>query len=189
MTNQRDITEILQNLRHLEGEGTKVGDDLYDVVYHELRRIAGRLMRGERAEHTFQPTDLVHEAYLKLIDQTRVTWQDRAHFFAIAARIMRRILVDHARRKARLKHGGGAQRVTWTESIGVQSQLCLETLALDTAMSRLAELDPRMEKVVELKVFGGLTIREIAHALDVSTRTVDDDWRVAKQWLSNELSV
>ncbi len=183
-----DVTRILLELGRAGPDDPAVAAHLYEVVYEEMRRIAGRMMRGERPGHTLQPTALVHEVYIRLVDQTRVEWQNRAHFYAVAARIMRRILVDHARRRARLKRGGGEERVTWDEALGLGRDPSHETLALDRALTRLSELDPRMERVVELRVFGSLTVREVAHALGVSMRTVDNDWLVAKQWLTRELA-
>ncbi|MBD3236547.1 MAG: sigma-70 family RNA polymerase sigma factor [Candidatus Eisenbacteria bacterium] len=183
-----DVTRILQELCQEGAQSPEVTDRLYEAVYDELRRIAARLMKSERADHTLQPTALVHEAYLRLVDQTKVEWRCRAHFFAVAARVMRRILVDHARRRTRQKRGGGEQRVTWNEDLGLCHSRTHETLALDRALARLAELDPRMERVVELRVFGGLTIREVAYALGISTRTVDGDWMVAKGWLAREFT-
>lgn len=183
-----DVTQILLELNRADRDSSDASARLYEVVYDEMRRIAGRLMRGESPGHTLQPTALVHEAYIRLVDQTQVEWQDRAHFYAVAARIMRRILVDHARRRARLKRGGGAERVTWDEALVPGKEPEHETLALDQALTRLSELDPRMERVVELRIFGGMTVREIAHILGISTRTVDGDWMVAKQWLARELA-
>ncbi len=182
------VTEILLELNAEGADQSQWSDQLYEVVYDELRHLAARLMRSERADHTLQPTALVHEAYMRLVDQTRVEWKGRAHFFAIAARIMRRILIDHARKKARLKRGGGEQRVTWDEALGIKQDPSYEIVALDSALTRLSKLDERMEKVVELRVFAGLTIKEIAYALGVSKRTIDDDWMVAKQWLTHELA-
>jgi len=188
MNRRPEITRILHEMNAPHTRHAELSERLYTAVYDELRRIAGRLMRSERADHTLQPTALVHEAYLRLVDQQQVEWQCRAQFFAIAARVMRRILVDYARRRAREKRGGRAQHVTWSESLGLCEQRTHETLVLDRALTRLAELDARMERVVELRVFGGMTIREVAHALGVSRRTVDNDWLVAKQWLARELS-
>jgi len=183
-----DVTQILIELNRAGPGDPAVSARLYEVVYDEMRRIAGRLMRGERPGHTLQPTALVHEAYIRLVDQTRVEWQDRVHFYAVAARIMRRILVDHARRRARLKRGGAKERVTWDEALGLGHDPSHETLALDDALTRLSKLDPRMERIVELRVFAGMTVRETAHALGVSDRTVNSDWMVAKQWLTYELA-
>jgi RNA polymerase sigma factor (TIGR02999 family) len=185
---QHEITQILLELSSPEADRTKANERLYEAVYDELRRIADRLMRAERSDHTLQPTALVHEAYIRMVDQTRVQWQDRAHFFAIAARVMRRVLVDHARRKARQKRGGGKQLVTWDSALGIGQDPCLETIALDRVLTQLSKLDQRMEQIVELRVFGGMTLKEIAQALGVSRRTVDDDWMVAKKWLAHELA-
>jgi len=185
---QHEITQFLLQLEAPGIDRTQVNERLYEAVYEELHRIADRLMHTEKIGHTLQPTALVHEAYIRLVDQTRVEWKGRAHFFAIAARIMRRILVDHARRKARRKRGGGEQRVTWDENLGVCRDPSFETIALDAALTRLSRLDQRMEQTVELRVFAGMTLKEIAQVLGVSRRTVDDDWNAAKQWLTHELA-
>ena len=145
-------------------------------------------MRRERPGHTLQPTALVAEAFLRLVDETQVQWQDRAHFLGIAARVMRQILVDHARRRAAVKRGHELRRVTFDENLGHGSNQSFELLALHEALDRLAALDPRGARVVELRVFGGLTIDEIARLLDVSKRTVDNDWVVARMWLAREPS-
>jgi len=150
--------------------------------------MAARFMRGERPGHTLQPTELVHEAYLRMVDSTRVQWQDRAHFFATAARVIRHVLVDYARRKGAQRRGGGWNRITLDPGLGISTQPLLDTLALDEALTRLSDLDGRMGQVVELRVFGGMTMLEIAHALGVSKRTVDGDWMVARKWLSHELA-
>lgn len=183
-----EISQILREFKRTGDRDAELAERFYVLVYAELRSIAKRLMRGERGDHTLQPTALVHEAYLRLVEQKDVEWQCRAHFYAVAARIMRRILVDHARYKAREKRGGKAPHITWDEELGIADTTVLETLALDRALCRLSELDERMERVVELRIFGGMTIREVAHALGISRRTVDNDWFVAKQWLARELA-
>jgi RNA polymerase sigma-70 factor (ECF subfamily) len=181
-----DVTRILLELRESGGDRDR-NAQLVELVYDELRHIAARLLRGERPGHTLQPTALVNEAYLKLVDHTRVQWQDRAHFLCYAARAMRRILIDHARRARADKRGGGWQKVTLDEELGLVEESEFRILALDDALRRFAEQDPRAAQVVELRVFGGLTIEEIAHVLNVSKRTVDGDWSVAKMWLGREL--
>jgi RNA polymerase sigma-70 factor, ECF subfamily len=181
-TPPRDLT----NLLHDRGEG--VAEQLYAAVYAELHGIAAALMRRERAEHTLQPTALVNEAYLRLVDQTQGDWQSRAHFFGIAARAMRQILVDHARKHAADKRGGGWRRVTLNEDVAEAEQLSLEILALNQALEQLAQDDARMAQVVELRVFAGLHAREVAHVLGVSKRTVDEDWRVARMVLGRALA-
>jgi RNA polymerase sigma-70 factor (ECF subfamily) len=182
-----EITRILQEISAEDSAHPARTDELFALIYGELRRIAAGLLRRERPEHTLQPTALVHEAYLKLVDQTRIRWQDRAHFLGIAARAMRQILVDHARGRAARKRGGGRQRVTLDEALVAKEGKDLELLSLDEAMTRLAGVDERAARVVELRIFGGLTVTEIAHVLGVSKRTVDGDWSVARMWLAREL--
>lgn len=182
------ITQLLVSLKDPAADKTTAAERLYDGVYDKMRSMAHLMMRRENCSHTLQPTALVHEAYLKLVDQSRVEWHDRAHFYATAARVMRHILVDHARRKSRSKHGGGWRRVTLDEGLGISKDPYLDTLSLDKALTRLFELDDRMGKVVEMRIFGGLTAREIADVLGVSKRTVDGDWMVAKRWLAEELA-
>jgi len=167
------------------------GDDsalqqLIPMVRLELQRLARRHMRRERDGHTLQTTALVNEAYLRLVDLSRVRWQDRAHFFAMSARLMRRILVDHARSRGFVKRGGGATTIPFDESI-VPVERSADIVALDDALRTLAESDQRKSQVVELRFFGGLTVEETAEALGVSPETVMRDWRVAKAWLLREL--
>jgi len=183
-----DITRILVELEHAGGEREQAVDQLYQAAYAELHRIAEGLMRRERPDHTLQPTALIHEAYLKLVDQTRVGWQNRAHFFGIAARAMRQILVDHARKHLRAKRGGPLQRVTLDENLAQQAELSVDILALHEALEKLTAKDERASRVVELRVFAGLSALEAAHVLGVSKRTVDDDWKVARMFLSRELA-
>lgn len=161
---------------------------LAPLVHEELRRIARRCMAGERAGHTLQATALVHEAYLRLVDVRRVQWRDRAHFLAMAARLMRRVLVDHARAKRYQKRGGGAVRVTFAEELPVGEAPDLDLLAVDEALSALAVVDERKGRVVELRFFGGLTVDETADVLEVSPETVMRDWKMAKAWLRRELA-
>jgi RNA polymerase sigma factor (TIGR02999 family) len=160
---------------------------LVPVVHAELRRLARREMRRERPEHTLQTTALVNEAYLRLVDLRGVTWSDRTHFFAMSARLMRRILVDHARLRGYRKRGGGAARVPFDEGLSVTSEPGTDLVALDDALEALARLDPRKSQVVELRFFGGLSVEETAETLRVSTSTVLRDWRLAKSWLLKEL--
>jgi RNA polymerase sigma-70 factor, ECF subfamily len=162
-------------------------DGLLPFVYDELRRVAHRQLGRERPGHTLQPTALVHEAYLRLVDQTRARWVDRAHFFAVAAGVMRRILIDYARRYRAAKRGGDAQRVDLDLaelSLDERSEMLIN---LDEALGRLAELNPRLSQVVECRFFGGMTEEETAEALGVTDRTVRRDWIKAKAWLSREL--
>jgi RNA polymerase sigma factor (TIGR02999 family) len=162
-------------------------EQLAPLVYEELRRLARHYMRHERAGHTLQTTDLVHEAYLRLADYNRMRWQDRAHFFAVAAQLMRRILVDHARARQRLKRGGDAVRVSLGAEDFISPQRFEDLLALDEALTKLAALDPRKSRVVELRLFGGLDNDEIAEVLKVSANTIIRDWKMAMAWLRREL--
>lgn len=157
------------------------------LVYDELRRLANHYLRQERSDHTLQPTALVHEAYLKLIDQSRVDWQNRAHFFGVAAQSMRRILVDHARSHRASKRGGVQQKLALDEAVDYSQPRDIDLLALDDALNLLAKLDERQSQVVELRFFGGLTIEETAAALGVSPATVKVDWSMAKAWLHREI--
>ena len=162
-------------------------EKLMPLVHGELRRLARRQMAGERQGHTLQTTALINEAYLRLIDLTRVRWQDRAHFLAISARLMRRILVDHARTRQYAKRGGGAAKVSLDEALVVTSDPRPDLVALDDALQALAAVDSRKSQVVEMRFFGGLSVEETAGALGVSPQTVMRDWRLAKVWLLREL--
>jgi RNA polymerase sigma factor (TIGR02999 family) len=161
-------------------------DRLFPLVYWELRRIAHGQLQREHPGHTLGTTGLVHETYLKLVDQTRADWQDRAHFFAVAARAMRRILVDYARRHRALRRGGGWRSVTLTDE-ATAVERGEELIALDEALDRLATLNPRLSQVVECRYFGGLSEEETAKALGVTTRTAQRDWVKARAWLYQEL--
>lgn len=163
-------------------------DQLLPLVYDELRKVAARRLRHERANHTLQPTALVHEAYVKLIDQDRVQWRNRAHFFAISSRLMRRILVDHARAHGAAKRGGGAQLVSLDDAGDVALAPDVSLLALDEALGQLETLDPVQAQIIELRFFGGLTIEETAAVVRVSPATVGREWNVAKAWLYRELT-
>jgi len=182
-----EVTRLLLALRNGQAVRDEVTPRLVEMMYPELRALAGRLMRRERDGHTLQPTAVVHEAFLRLVDQRAVDWRDRAHFVGIAARIMRQVLVDHARRRDTAKRGSGAGRVTLDEAALPAIDAAFDLLALDQVLTRFAELDPRRAHVAELRVFGGLTTKEIAEELDVSTRTVEGDWAVARMWLGREL--
>jgi RNA polymerase sigma factor (TIGR02999 family) len=175
-------------LRAWSGGDKASFDRLLPLVYDELRRMARRHMRGQRSGHTLETTALIHEAYLRLIGQSDVHWQDRAHFFGVAATAMRHILVDHARARQAAKRGGPAQRVSLDEIAAVAPGNPAQLIALDDALRSLAAVDPRKSRVVELKYFGGLTVAEIADVLQVSPETVARDWRLARTWLFRELS-
>jgi RNA polymerase sigma factor (TIGR02999 family) len=171
------------------GKGDKAAlDRVIPLVYQELRRLAHRQMRRERAGDTLQTTALINEAYLRLVDYTRVRPRDRAHFFAIAAQAMRRILIERARSRRSSKRGSGAQRVSLDERAEVSDQRAADLVALDEALTNLAVIDPRKAQTVELRYFGGMTIEETAEVLEVSTPTVERDWHMAKIWLHREIS-
>ncbi len=180
-----EIDELLQRLE--DGHDPRAVDRLFPLVYDELRRLAAARMRRERPDHTLQATALVNEVYLKLVDQTRAQWRNRAQFFAVAARAMHQILVDYARTRGREKRGGGQVAVT-LEKIEAGADTDLDDLLdLDEALERLAAIEPRQARVVEMRFFAGLTTEEIAEVLNVSAATVDRDWRSARAWLTVEM--
>lgn len=178
------VTELL--LAWGQGDESAL-DRLMPMVHEELHRLARREMRGERTGHTLQTTALVNEAYLRLIDARRVHWHDRAHFFALSARLMRRILVDHARSRQYLKRGGGAKQITLDDALVVAEARSADLIALDDALQALAAVDPRKSQVIEMRYFGGLTVDETAEALSISPETVTRDWRFGKVWLLRKL--
>lgn len=184
MPDRGDITALL--VAHSAGEGDAF-DRLFPAVYEELRAIAQRHMQRERAGHTLAATALVHECYLNLADLTRSSWQDRAHFFAIASRAMRHILIDYARRRAALKRGGDRREVTLDDAMGAAEEDAAELLALDDALTELSSRHERMARVVECRFYGGMTVAETAAVLDVSPRTVERDWTRAKAHLRRAL--
>ncbi len=175
-------------LVHLSAGNREVEALLIPQVYGELRRLAARYMRAERGNHTLQPTALVNEAYAQLVKQPQVPWQSRAHFFATAAKLMRNILVDHARRRLAAKRGGLQRQVTLDEKVLQAQNRTVDVLVLDQALERLAEFDSRQARIVELHFFGGLNFEEIAEVLEVSESTVKRDWSMARAWLKGELS-
>jgi RNA polymerase sigma factor (TIGR02999 family) len=162
-------------------------NELIPVVYQELRRMAGHYLRLENPGHTLQPTALVHEAWLRLIDQTRVNWQNRAQFFGVAAQMMRRILVDHAKTKHREKRGGDAVKLSLDDVINLSQERAADLIALDDALDTLAAMDERKSRVVELRYFGGFSVEETAQILEVSPDTVMRDWKIAKAWLYQQI--
>ena len=172
------------------GKGDQAAlEKLMPLVYSELRRLAGNYLRRERGEHTLQPTALVNEAYLKLVDQRNPKWQNRAHFFGISAQLMRRILVDHARQHQAAKRGGSAQqRISLTGAEKFAKQPEVDLLALNEALDELAKMDPQQGRIVELKFFGGLSIEEIAEVMGIGHATVERDWKMARAWLRRQLS-
>ncbi len=182
----REISLLLAEV----GRGNEVAlEQLMPLVYDELRRMARSYMRSQPSGHTFQTTELIHEAYVKLAKQDGPIWQNRAHFFGVAAQAMRHILVDYARSKRRDKRGGWQDRVTLADAMAVSNMKSDQIVALDDALMTLTSLDPRKGRVVELKFFGGLTIEEIAEVLKISTDTVKRDWRFSRTWLMRELAV
>jgi RNA polymerase sigma-70 factor, ECF subfamily len=181
-------TEITGLLRAWSGGDRDALERILALVYPELRKIAQRCLINERGGHTLQATALVNEAYLRLIDIQKIEWHDRAHFFAIGARLMRRILVDYARSKGYAKRGGGAQRVDFDEALVVSAQLDPMLVRMDDALTQLASFDSRKAQIVEMRYFGGLTAEDIAAVLGVSVQTVHRDWGLARSWLAREMS-
>jgi RNA polymerase sigma factor (TIGR02999 family) len=184
---ESSCSETTRLLRAWAGGDEKALDHLTPRVYEELRKIAGRLMRNERPGRTIQATALVHEAYLKLVDIDNVDWQHRAHFFAVSAQVMRRILLERARRSRASKRGGEAVRIDLDEAPDVASVRAGEVIALDDALSAMAAIDPRKARVVEMRFFAGLSVEETAEVLKVSADTVVRDWRLARAWLRAEM--
>lgn len=182
---QHEVTQILHDW---SGGDPQAPERLMPFVYDELRRLARAFLSRERGGHTLQPTALVHEAYVRLVDQTRVDWQNRAHFYGIASRMMRRVLIDHARAHVTDKRGGAAVHLSLEDVQVPVEQRAASFLALDEALVRLARMDERKSSVVEMRFFGGMTDEEIAEALGVTTRTVLRDWKKARLWLYRELS-
>ena len=184
MTAQADVTRLLDQYKN----GNKAAlDELFPLVYGELRKLAASKLNAERADHTLQATALVHEAYMRLINQHSVDWQNRAHFFGLAAEMMRRILVNHALERKALKRGGNETKLALDEAVIFAEERELDLVELDEALNELVKFAPRQSKIIELKFFGGLTNEEAAEALGVSPETVKRDWRVAKLWLQNRL--
>lgn len=184
MSETEEITGLLETL----GEDAAAADRLFARVYDVLHAWAADHFRRQRANHTLQPTALVHEVYLRLVDQTQVKWQGRAHFLAVAARAMRQALIDHARRRVAAKRGGGLCRLTLDEAVTPVTEVDPELLDLDDCLERLAALDRRQSRIVELRFFGGMTVEEVAHVMRLSKSTVESEWRMARAWLRRELA-
>ena len=181
----KNVTVLLKQL----SEGHQdVFSELVPLLYDELRRLASYYLRRERGNHTLQPTALVHEAYLRLVDQKEVQWKNRSHFFGIAAQQMRRILVDYARSHQAAKRGGAAAKVSLDDAMIVSKENPGQVLVVDETLTRLAAFDPQQAKIVELRVFGGLTIEEVAEVLGISSATVKREWTVARAWLTREIN-
>jgi len=184
MKAHKPVTELLLAL---QGGDRAVLDELVPLIYDELRAIARRKLRSERADHTLSTTALVHEAYLKLVQIDRIQWQSRAHFLAIAAQVMRQVLVNHALRRRRLKRGGGAPHVPLEETVNLPVGEADRILALDDALAKLATLNPRHARIVECRFFGGMSIEDTAAALEISPSTAKRDWALLRAWLKREL--
>jgi RNA polymerase sigma-70 factor, ECF subfamily len=183
----RPPADVTRHLQEWSNGQEQALDRLVPQIHRELRRLAASYLRKERPDHTLQPTALVNEAFLKLIDQRAVKWQNRAHFFGIAAQAMRRILVDHARARAAGKRGDGVRNVPLDEAMTIGGTVNIDLLALDEALTRLAAIDPQQSRVVELRFFGGLTMEETAEVMHISPATVGREWRMAKAWLYAEI--
>ena len=182
---QENVTKLLKNWE--KGDRAAL-DEMLPLVYSELKRLASYYLSRENAGHTLQTTALVHEAYMRLVNQEHVNWKNRAHFLGVAAEMMRRILVNHARDRAAAKRGGGAKRVSLSMAGSGGEQPDIDVIALDQALTELAVLDSRKSRIVELKFFGGLTTEEIAEVMDVSHGTVEHDWKMARAWLYRAVS-
>jgi RNA polymerase sigma-70 factor (ECF subfamily) len=180
----QDVTQLLVELTNGNKEA---GSKLIPLVYDELHRLARRQMRRERGDHTLQATALVNEAYLKLVEHRPLQWQNRAHFFAVASKIMRRILIDHARSHLRQKRGGGQTTFALDEGLVFSPEQSMELVQLDQSLDRLAQLDQRQSKIVEMRFFAGLTVEETAEVLQISPKTVKREWSIAKAWLHGDL--
>ena len=179
------VTELLERFQPGDHQ---TADQLFVQVYTELRASAAGYLRRERKNHTLRPTELVHGAYLKLVDQTRVDWQGKVHFLAIAAQAMRRILVDHARRRGAAKRGGNRHRIALDDNLVIESHPDVDLLALEDALTRLTELDPRQAQMIELRFFAGLSVAEVAKVMGLSKRSVEREWTMVRAWLRRELS-
>jgi RNA polymerase sigma factor (TIGR02999 family) len=184
----QDMENTTGILMRLSNGQQEAANELLPMIYDELKRLAASYLRRERSDHTLQPTALVHEAYLKLIDINQIQWQSKAHFIGVAANQMRRILVDHARGHNAAKRGGEVHILTLNEDIDKASETNTELIALDDTLNELAKMDPVKAKIVELRYFGGLTFEETAEVMGVSTITVKRHWRMAKAWLYGQLS-
>lgn len=184
----QEVTAVTELLARCRGGEKAARDQLFQVVYSELRRVARGYLKRERENHTLEPTALVHEAYVRLVNQPNASWEDRTHFFATAAEIMRHILVDHARKRVAAKRGGAEATIALSDDIRGTDQRELRLLDVDEALTKLALIDPQQSKVVELRFFGGLTIEETAEALSISPATVKREWTMARAWLHRELT-
>jgi RNA polymerase sigma factor (TIGR02999 family) len=180
--------EVTAIVKRINAGDARAPDELLPLVYDELRALAQSYFRREAANHTLQPTSLVHEAYVRLIDQTRVEWQDRAHFLAVAAMAMRRVLIDHARKQKAVRRGGDHDRVTLSNLDLSAGDSEIDFLALDELLDELAQLDDRQHRIVELRFFGGLSMEDVATVMGLSISTIESEWRMARAWLSKRLT-
>ncbi len=187
--NANEISRILRALNSGAIDHEVATDRLFTLVYQELHSLASLLMNGECSEHSLQSTGLVHEAYLHLVRDDVNDWENRAHFFGVAARAMRQILVDYARRKQAVKRGGDWIRISFDENVGINQNIDFRILDLDTALTRFAQKDQRMARIAEMRIFGGMRVKEVALVMGISRSTVQGDWRVAKMWLNRELAL
>lgn len=186
---RHEVTRLLHEMAEASGDpGKELVTQLLPLVYDDLRRLAQAKMNREPGNVSLEPTALAHETFMRLVDHSRVDWRGKSHFMAVAAQAMRRILVDHARSRKRLKRGGSRQRVDLSSGVAATGPSEVDLLALDDALEKLAEIDPRQAKVIELRFFGGLSVDEVAEALGVSKRTVEGDWTMARAWLRRELA-
>jgi RNA polymerase sigma factor (TIGR02999 family) len=181
---RQEVTQVLLSWNERDANAA---ERLMPLVYDELRRLARSYLQRERSDHTLQATGLVHEAYLRLVDQSTTSWQNRAHFFSVAAQVMRRILVDHARARQAAKRGGVREKLQFDEEIAAAEERAVDLISLDDALQNLVTFDDRKSRIVELRFFGGLTIEEIAEVLEISPRTIRREWRLAKAWLRREI--
>ena len=186
MDNSGNITQLLNDYKSGNREAI---DEIFPLVYDELRKLASSRLKSERDDHTLQPTALVHEAYLRLIEQKKQTWENRVHFFGLAAEMMRRILVNHALGKNRVKRFGNQTRLALDEAVSFAQEKEIDVVLLDEALNNLAKFDAAQAKIIELKFFGGLTNEEVAEVLGVSDSTVKREWRIAKAWLHQQLKM
>lgn len=182
---EKSVAKLLSEIA--EGD-EKAANQLMPLVYERLRMLANKMIGKESPGHTLQPTALVNEAYLRMLGQSRVEWKGKTHFFAIGAKMMRRILVDHARSTHRKKRGGGMHRIELTDELSVSKRRDEDVLAVEEALEKLSKLDPRQAQIVELRFFGGMTVEEVAEVLGVSKRTVEGEWTMLRAWLRRELS-
>jgi len=185
---QGDRTEVTRVLESMNAGDRSAAGRLIPLVYRELRSLAAAFLRRERPDHTLQPTELVNEAYLRLVDQNRVDWQGKTHFLAVGAQAMRRVLVDHARSRLRRKRGSGARPVEFSENLHVSPEREGDVLALEEALQTLEKLDPAQARIVELRFYGGLTVTEVAEVMGLSKRSVEREWTMIRAWLRRELS-